>query len=266
MLDRVTSIEGLYNFRDTGGTPLIDGGATRAGVLFRSDALSALTPAGLDALADTDIGVIVDFRTPGERESGPDRLPTSRPFTVVELSILEGAMGEMAGSFVGASAAISPELIAQAMAALPTLSELYIGMLQHGAASFAEVARYIAASSDDEPTAVLVHCTAGKDRTGVATALMLDAVGADRAAVIADYASSQDNLAGPWADGMIQMVTSFGLPMTPELRELITGTPPAAMQAALEWTDAGFGGVAGYLQSGGLTDDELAALRARLIA
>jgi protein-tyrosine phosphatase len=262
----VTSIEGLYNFRDTGGTPLADGGSTRSGVLFRSDALSALTPAGLDALAASDIGVIVDFRTPGERESSPDRLPPTRGFRVVELSILEGAMGEMAGKFVGASTAVSPEVIAQAMAALPSLGELYIGMLQHGAASFAEVARLIAASTDVAPTAVLVHCTAGKDRTGVATALILDAVGADRAAVIADYASSQDNLAGPWADGMTQMVSSFGLPITPELSELITGTPPAAMQAALEWTDAGFGGAAGYLQSGGLSDDELAALRRRLRA
>ena len=152
------------------------------------------------------------------------------------------------------------------MAALPSLSDLYIGMLQHGASSFAQVARLISASTDEEPTAVLVHCTAGKDRTGVATALMLDAVGAERAAVIADYASSQENLAGAWADGMIQMVTSFGLPVTPELIQLITGTPPAAMRAALEWTDAGFGGAAGYLQSGGLTDDELAALRARLRA
>lgn len=262
----MASIDGLYNFRDTGGMPLTGGGATRSDVLFRSDALAALTPAGLDALTDTDIGVVVDFRTPGERQTAPDRLPSSRAFRVVELSILEGAMAEMAGRFVGSGAALNPGLIAQAMAALPTLSELYIGMLQHGAAAFAEVARLIAASTDDEPTAVLVHCTAGKDRTGVAVALMLDAVGADRAAVIADYAASQDNLAGPWADGMLQMIAAFGLPLTPEVRALVTGTPPEAIAAALEWTDAQFGGAGGYLESGGLTADELAALRARLRA
>ncbi|MGO8609293.1 tyrosine-protein phosphatase, partial [Rhizobium johnstonii] len=83
-----TPIEGLHNFRDTGGTPLSAGGATRSGVLYRSDSLGALTPAGLAELASTRIGVVVDFRTPEERRSAPDRLPDSRPIHVVELSIL----------------------------------------------------------------------------------------------------------------------------------------------------------------------------------
>jgi len=258
------AIEGLHNFRDTGGTPLAHGGATRHGVLYRSDALGAVTPAGLDALAATPIGVIVDFRTPEERQLAADRLPTSRPLRVVELSILEGAMAQMAGRFLAAGSDVSPELIAQAMAQLPTLDELYIGMLQHGAAAFAEVARLVAASVDEGPTAVLVHCTAGKDRTGVATALLLEAAGAARDAVVADYAASQDNLAGPWADGMLQMITQLGLPLTPQLRTLVTGTPAVAIEKALAWTDAAHGGAAAYLLSGGLTEDELAALRTRL--
>ncbi|KAA9132997.1 tyrosine-protein phosphatase [Microbacterium caowuchunii] len=257
-------IDGLYNFRDTGGLPLTDGGSSKPGVLFRSDALNGLTPAGLTALAATDIGVIVDFRTPEERQSAPDRLPTSRPLQVVDLSILEGAMADMAARFLGPDASADPEAIAQAMAAIPTLGDMYVGMLQHGASAFAQVARLISVSRDDAPTAVLVHCTAGKDRTGVATALMLDAAGVERSAVVADYASSQENLAGPWAGGMLHMIASFGIPVTPELRTLATGTPPAAIEQALAWTDAGFGGAAGYLLSGGLTEDELAAMRERL--
>ncbi len=79
----------------------------------------------------------------------------------------------------------SAEVLAQAMDSLPSLGELYIGMLQHGAPAFAQAARLVAASNDDAPTAVLVHCTAGKDRTGVATALLLDAVGAERSAIVA---------------------------------------------------------------------------------
>ncbi|BDV31684.1 tyrosine-protein phosphatase [Microbacterium terricola] len=258
-------LEGTHNFRDTGGMPLTGGGATRPGVLFRSDALGALTPAGLAALADTPIGVVVDFRTPAERAMAPDLLPDGRPFQVVELSILEGAMSGMAQDLMR-SGATDPALLAQAMAHLPTLGELYVGMLQHGATAFAEVARLIAASTDDAPTAVLVHCTAGKDRTGVATALMLEAVGADRAAVVADYAASETNLAGPWADAMLATVERMGAPLTPGLRELVTGTPAAAIAHALAWIDAEHGGAEGYLRSGGLTDAELAALRARLAA
>ncbi|SIN75237.1 tyrosine-protein phosphatase [Agromyces cerinus] len=258
------TIDGFYNFRDTGGMPLTAGGTTRSGVLFRSDALSGLTDTGLAELAATDIGVIVDFRTPDERQAAPDRIPTSRPFTVVELALLEGAMADMAQQFFADGAAPSAEALADAAASVPTLGGLYVGMLQHGAAQFAEVARRIAASTDDSPSAVLVHCTAGKDRTGVATALMLDAAGAERTAIVADYAASEENLAGPWADGMLQMIASFGLPLTPELRNLVTGTPPDAIEQALAWVDTEYGGSAAYLASGGLTTDELAGLRARI--
>lgn len=256
-------IDGLHNFRDTGGLPLVGGGATRRGVLYRSDALSALTPAGQDALAATDIGTIVDLRTPDERRMSPDRVPDARPLRVVELSILEGALAQLAERFLAAGGTADPGLIAQATAALPSLDALYRGMLEHGAASFAEVARLVAAFHDDEPTAVLVHCTAGKDRTGIATALLLDAVGTDREAVIADYAASERNLAGPWADGMLQTIAALGMPITPALRTLVSGTPPEAIRAALAWVDEN-GGSAAYLASGGLTADELATLRARL--
>jgi protein-tyrosine phosphatase len=257
-------IDGLYNFRDTGGMPLVSGGTTRSGVLFRSEALGTLTPAGIDDLAATDIGVIVDFRTPAEREAAPDRVPTSRPFDVVELSMLEGAMADMTQQFMKGGATASAEQVAGAMASIPTLGELYVGMLQHGAPQFARVARLIAASTDASPTAVLVHCTAGKDRTGVATALMLEAAGTERAAVVADYAASQDHLAGPWADGMLHMISSLGVPLTPELRTLVTGTPPEAIEQALAWVDSEHGGAAGYLLSGGLLPDELAMLRTRI--
>lgn len=263
MRDDVTTIEGLHNFRDTGGLPLAAGGSTRPGVLYRSDALSALTPAGLDALAASDIGVIVDFRTPAERQMAPDRLPDSRAFDTVDLSILEGATAQLAQQLLTAGGP-DPALIAHAMQSLPTLGELYIGMLQHSAPAFAQVARLVAASHDDAPTAVLVHCTAGKDRTGVATALMLYAAGTARDAVIADYAASESNLAGPWADAMLGAITAFGLPLTPELETLVTRTPPAAIEQAFAWVDAEHGDAAAYLRSGGATDAELGALRARL--
>lgn len=256
-------IEGLVNFRDTGGTPLSGGGATRSGVLYRSAALDAITDAGLRQFAATPIGVIADFRTALEQQLAPDRLPATRPFGAVSLALLEGALPQPA---TGADGAVAPESFAAVLAQLPTLGELYVSMLSHGAETFARVARLVAASRDDEPTAVLVHCTAGKDRTGVAVALLLDAVGAERDAVVADYAASQDILAGPWADRMLATVSSMGVTVTDDLRTLVTKTPPAAIERALAWVDAEHGSSAAYLRSGGLTDAELAALRERLTA
>ncbi|MGN6220493.1 MAG: tyrosine-protein phosphatase [Microbacterium sp.] len=262
----MTTIDGLQNFRDTGGTPLTTGGTTRPGVLYRSEALTTLTPLGLEQLAASDIGVIADFRTDLERGMAPDVLPEGRTFEVVALPLLEGAMTGFAQAALQASDPdAAQQAIAAALAELPGLGDLYVSMLEHGAASFAELARLVARSTDESPTAVLVHCTAGKDRTGVSVALVLDAVGADRSAVVADYAVSAANLEGPWADRMRGMITAMGLPLTPELDALVTATPPAAIEQALAWVDAQ-GGSAAYLRSGGLTAAELDALRARLTA
>ncbi|MGZ0712868.1 tyrosine-protein phosphatase (plasmid) [Coraliomargarita sp. W4R53] len=257
-------IEGTHNFRDTGGTPLTAGGVTRSGVLFRSDAFSALTDTGREQLAATDIGVVVDLRTETERAMTPNLLPTTRQFHVVELPLLEGAVTGLAKGVSDSSDPVAAKAaVTAAIAQLPTLGELYVSMLEGGATSFAEFARLVAASTQDPPTAVVVHCTAGKDRTGVSVALALEAVGAERSAVIADYTASAANLAGPWAERMRAMITGMGVPLTPNVDALVTGTPPEAIEAALAWVDER-GGAAAYLQSGGLTDGELAQLRARM--
>lgn len=257
--------EGTHNFRDTAGMPLSTGGTTASGVLYRSDALSALTPAGLEQLAASDIDVIIDFRTPMEQSMSPDRLPTTRPIQLMTLGVLEGAMTGMASSVLkGAAAsgdqAAAAEAIAAALAQLPSLGDLYISMLQHGASSFAEAARTVATTE----RGVLVHCTAGKDRTGVAVALILEAVGVERDAIVADYAVSESNLAGPWTDRMFAMLQGMGLPRTEALDQLVAATPPEAIRTALSWVHSEHGGAIGYLRSGGLTDAELDALGIRL--
>lgn len=249
---------GTYNSRDTGGTPLRGGGQTRAGVLFRSDALVTITDAGLNELDAGPIGAIVDFRTDTERAAAPNRLP-AREFDTENLSVLEGAAPGIA-----APGEMSVAEVHAALREIPTLGDLYIRMLQHAAASFARVARLVASPDDREKTGVLVHCTAGKDRTGVATALLLDVVGAERDAVIADYTASEHNLSGEWSDRMLAGITEMGVPMLPQIVALVTATPPDAMQAALGWLDDQ-GGSAAYLLGGGLTDEELGMLRRRLV-
>ena len=196
------TLDGLQNFRDLGGLPLATGGSVRSGVLYRSEGLTGLTDAGVADLSASPIGVIVDFRTPMEQAAAPDRLPGDRALDVVELSVLEGALTGAAGAAARADGPIDTGVAKQILATLPRLGELYVQMLEHGATSFAEASRRVAAAGpseapreaatvDGNASAVLIHCTAGKDRTGVAVALVLDAVGVDRDAVIADYAASE---------------------------------------------------------------------------
>jgi protein-tyrosine phosphatase len=216
--------------------------------------------------------VIVDFRTPMERQMAPDRLPATRRFRIVEIALLEGALTGLAQQAMQLGAQThDPDAAAaavqQALTRLPSIGSLYVSMLTHGAAAFAEVARLVAVPRDEtDAAAVLVHCTAGKDRTGVAIALLLDAVGAARDAVVADYSSSEANLSGEWAAGMFAMIELMGVPRTPELEALVAATPAAAIAEAFEWVEREHGSSAAYLRSGGLTDRELDALRSRLVA
>lgn len=255
-------IEGVSNVRDVGGMPLQGGGRIASGVLYRSAGLDRVTPTGEAELAASTIGTVVDMRTSAERTNAPDVLPTTRELRLVALPLLEGAMTGAARSGGNATAA----LMKQAVDALPALPELYVSMLESGADTFAEIARLIGTPHDPQAPAVLIHCTAGKDRTGVATALMLSAVGAEREAIIADYASSAANLAGPWADRTLAAVASMGIEITPKITDLLTGTPPIAITTALDWVDEHYGDAAAYLRSGGLTDAELESLRAALRA
>ena len=133
-------------------------------------------------------------------------------------------------------------------------------MIDHSGESFAAVAELVAGSS----AAVLVHCTAGKDRTGIAVALLLDAVGADRAAVVADYAASQSNLTGPWLDGMLAMLARMGIPESAEVTDLITASPATALTEVLESLDAR-GGSLRYLRDHGLDEAAAVRLRERLV-
>lgn len=263
----LTDLEGTANFRDVGGLPT-SAEPTAYGVLYRSDALHALTPAGEAELAGSDIGVIVDFRTAAERDLAPDRRPDARTIRDEHLPLLEGAMSQIVKEAMEARAlgdhTAFGRAAERAMASLPTLGELYTQMLAHGAGTFAAVARLIASPPDPAHPGVLVHCTAGKDRTGVCTALLLDAVGVTRAAIVSDYAQSASHLSGAWLEAMTRPIERFGVTITPALAELIGGSPPAAIETALDWVDATYGDAAAYLRSGGLTDDELTALRARL--
>lgn len=260
-------LDGLFNFRDLGGLPLQDGGRTISGVFYRSDALHALTDAGAAALTASGIDIVVDFRTPQERASAPDPLPADGSIREVELPLLQGDMARAAGSVVAPSAPGAPPLdeaaLAEALKALPTLADLYTGMLAGAGPAFADVARMLGARGVMKPGGLLIHCTAGKDRTGVCAAVILDAVGVERSAIVEDYARTQANLAGPWLQGMESAITQLGVPITPEMTELMGGSPPAAIEAALAWLDER-GGSEAYLREHGLSEDDLAALVARL--
>lgn len=227
--------EGLVNFRDLGGlrTPTA---TVRPGVLCRSAGPSSLTGAGRAALHDS-IALVIDLRSEYEVADAPAVHPST-----VRLPLLDGAAANMT--------------------TVPTLNDVYASLLDTAGDSFVRIARLVA---DTEEGAVLVHCTAGKDRTGVAVALLLDAVGVDRAEIVTDYAISEVHLDGAWAERTLASVRAFGIEVTPEIAALIMHSPAHVMEETFEQVDARYGGAAEYLAEHGLDADALGRLRDRLL-
>ncbi len=261
--------DGVPNSRGLGGLPLRGGGQTPDGVLYRSSSLQSITPEGLQQFAASPIGMVADLRTPGERAAAANRLPTDRLVETIDASINVGnmtppdldkshasahhALSEMAKKMEGGALKTVEHLI-------PSLGFLYEQMLHEAASQFAIVASLVAQVEPGRDNAVLIHCTAGKDRTGIATALILDTAGVEREAVIEDYAVSQDYLAEGWSKEMLKKMQQAGVPLEPRLVAVVTTTPPEAIEEALRWVDKHHGSSADYLRHGGLTTKQVDAV------
>ncbi|MEB4614046.1 tyrosine-protein phosphatase [Leucobacter sp. M11] len=258
---------GTHNARELRDLTNAEGVRLRPGVLFRTDGLGELTEAGVAAIPELGIGTVVDLRTDAEQARSADRLPADGSVAFVSLPVLGGAMDEMVKQMMpgGLTEAPSPEQIAAIMAGVPTLEELYVAILGSSAPQFAELARAVIAGAGTERPGVLFHCTAGKDRTGLAAALLLSVAGMDRADIVADYTLTETNLRQGFAENLSALVTSLGVPLTPRLRTLTSEAPAHAIETALDWVAAEHGDAAGYLRSGGLDEAELLQLRAALL-
>jgi protein-tyrosine phosphatase len=241
-MSRRMTIEGTVNFRDVGGYPA-RGGTTRHGQLYRSDALTSITPTGVADLSALRIGVVIDLRSDLELARDPARnvLPGAR---LVRIPIRTGSPASIVKD-----GHVSLEL-------------LYRHLLSESGWSLTAA---VSAIADSGLTPALVNCTAGKDRTGLVVALALEAAGVERTAVVADYTQSALNLDGEWLDQTLSLLVSNGVPISPAMIEAIGGSPDQAMRRVLEWVDREHGSAVDYLRDHGLAADAVAALIDKLV-
>src|SRR6478672_1892867 len=229
------ALSGTWNFRDIGGTPT-PAGPVRSGIVFRSASLAQLDPTGVAALERLGITDVFDLR--GEREigrDGKDQVPDSVLVTVAPFHPEEdeAAVQEMQEAATPSSRA--GRVIAY-YAAIPVLPPAQ--------AAVAQLLRTVA----DGTGGVLVHCAAGKDRTGWAIATLLTVAGADRDAVLADYLLSNAAI-----DSLrVWMQAHYGDAY--DSNEIL-GVDPSYLQAAWDSLDQNFGSFDGYLAAIGIDDD-----------
>ena len=236
-------LEGAVNVRDLGGLPLEGGGTTASGVLVRSANLQALTAGDIERLLELGVRVVVDLRTGAELElEGPGPL------------VADGRIEIRHRSLYPEKGQLTDVMISRADGERPAVG-YYLRYLRDRPDSIVGALEDIASADG----AVLVHCAAGKDRTGVVVALALAAAGVTREAIVADYVRTGERISEIMAQLRASETYRADLePYTDESRK-----PQAEIiERVLEVLDEEHGGPLGWLAEQGF---DPAPLRERLV-
>ena len=243
--------DGCLNVRDLGGHRTADGRETRYGAVIRADSVRQLSEAGWRALVDYGVRTLVDLRADEERQEDP---PGDVPVDVLHVPFMEATEAEWRE--------ISAEIEAASEAAPDAATatrDVYLIFLEHFARHAAAGIRAVAQAPEG---GVVIHCVGGKDRTGLLTAFLLHLAGVEREEIAADYALSEERLRPRHEAWLAAAETDAER----ERVRRISRTPAAAMLGVFEDLDQRYGSVDGYLRAAGLTDEELALARGRLVA
>jgi protein-tyrosine phosphatase len=249
-------LDGAVNVRDLGGLPTSDGGSTVPGRLLRSENLQELSAGDISRLVD-EIGLttVVDLRSTNEvAVEGPaplDALPGVR-------HAHHPVLREFLDVSDTAKAALLTELAEEDRERYPDdfMCGHYLGYLENRPEEVVGALRSIATA----PGAAIVHCAAGKDRTGVVVALALTVAGVEPEVIVADYMATDERL-----DAIVERLARS------KMYSGVTGSPVRAhapraetMKAFLEQLDARYGGLDNWLAGHGFGPDEVSQLRAKL--
>jgi protein-tyrosine phosphatase len=232
--DRHLPLAGTYNLRDVGGYPTAGGGTTRWRTLLRADALHRLDDDGWGALG---VRTVVDLREDAEHDLAP-HVVGGRPVVVHRMPVLD-RLGSLPKGW--------------------TLADLYLHVVDERGPRLAAAVGALA-----EPGALpaVVHCTAGKDRTGIVIALVLSAVGVDDASIAEDYALTARYLVGDYvAEARARMDRQGGRSSS----SAHFSCEPELILAVLARVRDAAGDAGTYLLGHGLPEGHLASLREALV-
>ena len=239
-MERRIAVEGCHNFRDLGGYPVAGGGRLRWRTLFRADGLHALTPSGVATLRDEiRLGEIIDLRTHRELEKDGRGPLAEEPIRFHHLPLFGRARERTTPP---------PDL---------RLGELYFTMLESASEALAQVLGVLART--DAPA--VFHCAAGKDRTGVVSALLLGLLGVPDEVIVSDYAATSEAL----EDIVRKLRSSRGYEKVwDQLPPETLHAEPETMETLLDRVRETYGGMHDYARAIGVSEADLDRLRERM--
>lgn len=236
--ERIISLEGACNVRDLGGYQTKEGREIQWGRLYRGDGQHKLTERDQELLLGRRIHTVIDLRHAQEVSVAKDAFADSDNVAYHNVDLLNPATTNR------------PQV--------NSLGDLYVSMLDNSQDAFLRIFEILANPSDE---AVLFHCTAGKDRTGMVAALLLDLAGVPHTTIIEDYAMTAECLL-PIMDEL-RAARPEGMPA--DLYERLLGCDPSNMEMMLQHLHAVYGGSGRYLATIGLPEEKVQALRQKLL-
>lgn len=231
-------LEGAHNVRDLGGYTTKDGKTTKNHVFLRGDSLNGLTKEDRAFLDQYGVRFVIDVRSKKETILKPDHIDKKNMksinvplFDQIQSTLLKGKMPD-------------------------SMSEMYIGLVEESKSGLKEIFERMA----QEEGVVLYHCTAGKDRTGIITMVVLRLAGVDDATILADYAISEVNMKETF-NRQSEMVKAAGV----QVPEYVFESKPEFMQKLIEHMDQAYGSIENYLKDIGLSEEMIEQLKNKIV-
>ena len=241
---KALKMDGVFNFRDLGGYPTMNGGTVRENLLFRSDDLWRLSDSDLGQLHKLSIRTVIDLRTDNEADTR-GRFPVERysvNYNHVSLADISADNQKAIGN---------PNY----------LVDRYKEILTSSPGNFAKVISILA---NQTSLPAVFHCAVGKDRTGLVAAVTLGLLGVEDQDIVSDYAESQQAMDRTleWLGAEHPDLAAMLLSLPP----IILSAPSSAMEGTINWIREEFGNFEGYAKFAGVPSSEISDLRSRLIA
>jgi protein tyrosine/serine phosphatase len=233
-------LDGSVNFRDLGGLETKNGESVRRGMVFRSDALHGLTPIDLEKLAELRIATLIDLRS-------DDEVIKSGPSPLVETGTLV-----LRHSIIGTVTAPRDVDLSKPM------EVMYAGFLTSGSSVIGTIFTSLAR---EEHLPTVIHCAAGKDRTGITIALLLRVLGVADELIAHDYSITDRNMERLRARLIPAMVDGKPINYPPHVMRAM----PETMLAFLQALDETYGSAEDYLITTGISTTQLDTIRKRLL-